>query len=252
MKKFRSRIQKIRQNLEKKELVAGVVTGIIILGVTAWLFYDSLWVTFLMIPYLPFYLEKLSEEKNHKKNMKNASQFKDGMMSISAALAVGYSMENAFREATGELENLYGEDAVMVLEFREITRKINLNENVEDALESMAQRLGLEDAIYFAEVFRFAKRSGGNLMEIIRKTAGNISDKMEVKEEIQVLISGKQMEQKIMNIMPFGIIAYLRIGAYEFIAPIYGNVLGIVAMTVCLAGYLAAKKMADQIVKIQV
>lgn len=251
-KKIRYRFSPIKANLTPAEIVAGILTGLGMLGVTAWLFYDSLWVMILMLPYLPFYLEKLSHEKSIKREIKTARQFKDGMMAISAALAVGYSVENSFREATGALENLYGKEEIMTLEFREITRKINLNENVEDALESMALRLGLEDAVYFAEVFRFAKRSGGNLMEIIRKTARNISDKMEVKEEIQVLISGKQMEQKVMNVMPFAIIAYLRVGAYEFIAPIYGNVPGMVAMSLCLAGYLAAKKMADRIVQIQV
>lgn len=242
----------IRENLTTREIYSGVLLGIAMLGITSWLFYNSVLVTFLMLPYLFVFLKNKSNEKAIKNKLHITRQFKDGMMAISAALAVGYSMENSFREATAELENLYGENETMTKEFREITRRINLNENVEDAIESMAERLGLEDAIYFAEVFRFAKRSGGNLMEIIRKTARNISDKMEVKEDIQVQISGKQMEQKIMNVMPFAIIGYLRVGAYEFIAPIYGNILGVVAMTVCLAGYLGAKKLADYFLQIEV
>lgn len=238
--------------LTRKEIFIGMAQGTIYLAVTSILFFDSLISMIFMLPYLHLHLKEKAKRKREKNYEMTSVQFKDGMLSISASLSAGYAVENAFREAAGELENLYGSEAVMVKEFKGIVRKIDLNENVEDALEVMAEKLELEEAVYFAEVFRFAKRSGGNLMEIIGKTARNIGDKIAVKEDIAVLISGKKMEQKIMNLMPYGIIAYLRIGAYEFISPIYGGLMGRVMMTVCLAGYLTAKKLSEKITEISV
>ena len=253
MDKLRKKIKNyLRFDLSKKELAAGCIIGLLYLLVTSFLFYNSIFAVFPMLFYLPVYLKQRESAIKRKKQEQINIQFKDGMLAISSALGAGYSVENAFREAVGELETLYGQDAVMVMEFKKIERKIALNENVEDALELMAENIKLEDAVYFSEVFRFAKRSGGNLVEIIAKTASNISDKIEVKEDIEVLISGKKMEQKVMNIMPYGIIAYLRLCAFEFISPMYGNLLGISVMTLCLIVYLFAGKLSAKITNIVV
>lgn len=239
-------------DLTKKEMGIAVLEGSGKLFLTAILFFNHIWVAFLMLPYLYFFLRGKEKEIRKKRQLAIGRQYKDGMMSIRASLAVGYSVENAFCEAAKELESLYGNHAILVGEFQEIQKRISLNENVEDAIEVMAKKIGLEEAVYFAEVFRYAKRSGGNLIEIIGKTAENISAKMAVQEDIEVVISGKKMEQKVMNLMPFGIIAYLRFGAYEFIEPLYDNLIGIVAMGACLAGYLLAKMLSDKITDIVV
>lgn len=244
--------EKLQFNLSKKELGMGILTGMAYLCMVALLFFNHVIAVFFLLPYLYLHLKKLEKQIQKKRQEKICIQFKDGMLGISASLLAGYSVENAFREAVRELENLYGQDAIMVQEFKKIIRKIDCNENVEDALEAMAQNINLEEASYFGEVFRYAKRSGGNLVDIIGKTAANISDKLGVSEEIQVLISGKKMEQRVMNWMPFGIIGYLRLGAYEFVAPLYGNLFGIAVMSVCLILYELAKMWSEKLVEIHV
>lgn len=243
---------KFRYELTPKECAVAAAEGVIYLIITALLFYNTILAAVVMLPYLHFHLKNKEKDKKQKHNVQVNQQFKDGMLAISSALGAGYSVENALKSAACELAGLYGENAVIVREFREINRKTAMNGNVEDALKEMAEHIEIEDAVYFAEVFRYAKRSGGNLVEIIEKTAGIISDKITVKEDINVLISGRKMEQKIMNMMPFGIIAYLRVAAYEFISPMYGNVLGAGVMTACLAAYMAAKAYAGKLIDIRV
>lgn len=238
--------------LSKKERIFAALECFICLSIISVLFYNTMLASVVMLPYFHFYLKKKEREKETKRVAKANMEFRDGMMAVSSALSAGYSVENAFKAAIRELSGLYGDNAVLVREFMEITRKVAMNDNVEDALEELAQHVGIEDAVYFAEVFRYAKRSGGNLVEIIGKTAANISDKITVKEEINVMISGKKMEQKVMNAMPFAIIIYLRLAAYEFIAPMYGNFLGVTMMTVCLLGYIGAKILSDKIIDIKV
>lgn len=239
-------------NLTAREKAKSLVTGVLILGITSKLFFNTLWMLPVMSPYLLYHLKKYENNITRRRQEETAVQFKDAMMSISAALTVGYSVENALAEALREVSGLYGEQCTMAKELRAVVSQISMNTNVEDALNKMAERIKLEDALYFSEVFRYAKRSGGNLIDIIGKTAGNINDKLTVMEDIKTLISGKRMEQKIMNVMPFMIIAYLRFGAYEFISPMYGNVLGFVTMCVCLLVYFAAGLLSEKIVDIKV
>ena len=84
------------------------------------------------------------------------------------------------------------------------------------------------------------KRSGGNMIEIIRDTASTIRQKAEVEQEIQTIISGKKMEVKVMQIMPFAMIGYLRITSPEFLVSLYGNAAGIIVMFICLFIYAIA------------
>ena len=55
-------------------------------------------------------------------------EFSDGMQAVSFALNTGYSIENAFAEAVGELELLYGKESSIVREFRMMVNRIKRNE----------------------------------------------------------------------------------------------------------------------------
>lgn len=67
-----------------------------------------------------------------------------------------------------------------------------------------------------------------------------------------MLISAKQLEQIIMDIVPIGIILYLRITADELISKMYGNMYGITVMTVCLIVYVCAVIISMKISDIKV
>ena len=52
--------------------------------------------------------------------------------------------------------------------------------------------------------------------------------------------------------MPLGILAYLTFTSGDFLEVLYGNVLGIVIMSTALGIYLAAIKLSEHILDIQV
>lgn len=187
-----------------------------------------------------------------KKRKQLNNQFKDGMLAISFALNVGYSIENSFSESIEELILLYGEDSLIVTEFYNIIRRIRRNENLEVIMEDFARASGSEDIQYFSQVFQYARKSGGDLISIIKNTASTISQKVEAENEVHTIISGKKMEQRIMEGIPFAIILYLRMSSPEFIQPLYGNLVGIVSMSICVAIYFAASYWAKRIVNINV
>lgn len=61
---------------------------------------------------------------NGKKISRKTMEFSDGMQAVSFALNTGYSIENAFAEAVGELELLYGKESSIVREFRMMVNRI--------------------------------------------------------------------------------------------------------------------------------
>jgi tight adherence protein B len=118
---------------------------------------------------------------------------------------------------------------------------------LEELLMDFAVRSGSDDIMQFAQVFAIAKRSAGNLTEIIQTTAVIISQRMDAKQEIRTQLSGRQMEQNIMKLMPFGIIFYIGTSYPGYFDTLYHNWRGVAIMTGCLAVYLAAYVLGDKI-----
>ena len=179
------------------------------------------------------------------------SQFKDGIQSISNALNTGYSIENSFGEAIKDLSLLYEKDALIIKEFRYIQRQISMNKNVEELILEFGRRSGIDDILSFAEIIRTAKRTGGDLIKVIRITSDNISERMEIQREIKTLITAKKLEGNIMSLLPVFIIVYLRICMPGFLMPLYSTLIGRMVMTGALVTYAAAVWLLQKIINIQ-
>ena len=74
-------------------------------------------------------------------------------------------------------------------------------------------------------------------MSIMKNTIRMIQERMEAEEELYTILAEKQMEFHVMCIVPMAIILYLRIGGGNLMNSLYGNLKGIVVMTICLLVY---------------
>ncbi len=229
---------------------AAEAAGLLLL--TGFLFYDRALAGLIFFPYIFFYVKKSMARYEKRRQERLAAAFRDGMQAVTAALTAGYSVENSFREALAELELLHGRKSDIYAGFVKIVNKLNLNVNIEEAFADFAAESRVEEITAFAEVLAYAKQSGGNLISIIKDTTDSIGEKIEVKREINTIISAKKLEQGIMNLVPMGIILYMRISAGEMFAGLYGSPSGAAVMTACLAVYCLAKLLADRIVDIKV
>lgn len=225
------------------------LTVVIILGA---LFYRSIFGIILLSPLIIYYrrirVKGLIKERKWKLNL----EFKDGILALAAALEAGYSAENAFEEACKDLKQIYPDNSIISQEFAYIINQIRMNITVEKALGDFAERTGIEDILSFSEVFCTAKRTGGDLINVIKITSNMISDKIEVKREIVTLITAKRLEANIMKFTPLLILVYLSVSSPGFLDPMYHNLAGAAIMTVFLLFYLAAFLIIDKIISIEV
>ena len=216
------------------------------------LFYNNVLFAVFMSPWLYFFVKEQAHMAKQKENLRFANEFKDAITAVSFALNAGYSVENSFKEALEELVVLYGKNSRIVREFSEISTRIRNNENIETVLNDFADKSDIAEIEYFAEVFGYAKRSGGDIISIIRNTASIIREKIELDNDIKTIISGKKQEQRIMTIMPFVTVAYLRFTSPEFIGVFYANISGRIFMSICLIIVIAADYIAKRIVNIEI
>lgn len=215
-------------------------------------FYRSLKVFFLLLPlgfsYPMFRRKSLKETRAFRLNQ----QFKEGILILAANLSAGYSIENALFNSSQELDMLYGEEGMINREFSSMVRQIRMNQPVEQVFFEFADRSGLEDVRNFAQVFKAAKRSGGDLVAIINHTAGVIRDKAQVREEIMNMTASKKLEQRIMNLIPFFLILYIDKASPGFFGMMYETAAGRILMTICLGVYGIAFWLSKRILDIPV
>ena len=133
-----------------------------------------------------------------------------------------------------------------------IQRKLGNNFLLEDVLFDFAGRCQIEEVMDFAQVFRIAKRKGGDLGKIIQNTAGVISEKIEIQREIQTMLTARQFEQTIMNAIPMLIIFYIKMTSPGFFDPLYHNPIGTGLMTACLIVYAFAYILGKKMTQIEV
>ena len=170
------------------------------------LFFRSLIPAALFLPGIRLFLKERKKDLLRKRRYEMLRQFTTGMQLVSASLQAGYAVENAFREALTELRRIYSQDDFIITEFHWIVSQTSLSVPIEEGLSDLGRRSGSDEIRNFAEVFQTAKRTGGDMMLIIRNTVSSIQARTETREEIEAEISGKVMDQNIMRLAPVLII----------------------------------------------
>ncbi len=229
-----------------------LIEGIGILLLFGWFFYRSFWASLILLPMLiPFYINaKRKAEEKYRHNL--GIEFRDAILSVSTSAKAGYSMENAFVYSYKDMKQLYGASSAICKELSRIEKGLRNNVVLEKLLYDLGERSRSADIREFASVFTVAKRSGGNMTEIMSNTIDLIGDRMDIEKEIDVLISAKRMEARIMEIVPFGIVFYVGLANPGFFDPLYHNLPGILLMTICMLVYVTGFFMIEKIIEIKV
>ena len=239
-------------HFSRRELAGNLLLFACLDGTIAFLFYRSIFAFLVFFPIAIPFLRKRREDLGTRRSREILAEFTTGMQMVNASLQAGYAIENSFREAIGELRKIYPEDSFIMVEFRYILSQTGLNVPIETLLLDMGHRTHIEDIRNFAEVFQTAKRTGGDMIGIIRNAVTSIQVKKETREEIETNLSGKASEQRVMSAAPIFLIAYTSFTSPGFLDVCYHNTLGIAIMTASLVIYATAYLWGRRIMQIEV
>ncbi|MCZ8521510.1 MULTISPECIES: type II secretion system F family protein [Paenibacillus] len=176
-------------------------------------------------------------------------QFKQMLAALSSSLGAGRSVESAFAEALQDLGLLYPDPETMIVkELRMILRRMENGETVESCLLNFSSRAHVDEISQFTEVFVTCKRTGGSLVQVIRRTALVIQDKLDIEQEIGVMLAQKRFESRVLSAAPVAFIGFLVWTTPDYMEPLYhgGGVLIMAAALLVLFGcYLLTQKIMD-------
>lgn len=206
----------------------------------------------MLLPYFFFGLFQEKKEQMQKEKELFAAQFRDGLQCLLASLEAGYSIENSFVNAAEDLLVMFRQEAPIVRSFRQICRQLGNGANVEELVFEMGEKSGVEEVRNFAGIFVTAKRTGGDLLGVIRSVNALLYQKQEVQREIASVLLAKQLEVKIMKLMPYGILLYFQVFSPSFLTPLYAGVFGRTVMLLVFALYCGCCFWADKMAAIDI
>lgn len=219
----------------------------------AYTFYHSVILALIIAPAGFLYPKMRIRMLIKKRKQELNNQFRDALYSLASSLNAGKSFEMAIKEVLNDLSLMYpNPNDYIICEFTAICRKLEMNETVEEGLIDFARRANLEDIDNFVDVFIISKRSGGNLIQVIKNTSDIIGDKILLNQEMETLLAQRRYEQRILNIMPPFLVIFLTWSTGDYMEPVFSSPAGRLIMTLALILLAAAYYISGKIMSIEV
>lgn len=238
--------------LSKLEIIKYSLIGALYYFVLTYLFFHSYILSIISLILFYVYLIKMDQKKKDDMDMQLRVEFKEAIYALSSSLGAGTSVERAFIKSYEDLSLVYGESSYILPYWGDVVKKISMNVPLENCLEEMAKDSDLEEIQNFASIFSIGKSKGGNLLEVIKNAVMTIGEKIDLNNELDVLIASKKYEQKILSFIIPAMILFFNIFSPEFLLPLYTNLKGRVIMLIAMLAYLISIKIGEKIVNIRV
>lgn len=239
-----------RMSVQEWTLSAAAAGALLFL--LGYVFYQHPWPALFLSMFGMLYPRLRKKELIRRRKEELKLQFQQALHMLSASLSAGRSLESAIPTVLQDLNLLYPhEEAPIIREFAELEFKLNNGVSVERAFHDLSRRAGIEEVTQFADVLTVCKRTGGNLVEVIRLTSRTIGDKIRIQQEIAVLISRKKFESKALSILPVGVVALLAFTSADYMEPLYSGA-GRVLMSIALVLLVLCQWWGQKLMEIEV
>jgi tight adherence protein B len=134
-------------------------------------------------------------------------------------------------------------------EFQRVVAEIRLGRPAEDALESLAVRVGSPDFKWAVLAVNIQREVGGNLAEILDTVADTLRERAMLRRQIKVLTAEGRLSAWVLGLLPFAIALYMYAVNPSYIGVLFDSVYGIIMIIVALVllalGIFWMKKIVD-------
>lgn len=221
-------------------------------AVTGMLFFDSaIWIL-AAVPFGILLWRMDSERYAADRKKKLREEFKDMIILLSGNLNAGYSLENSFVRTADEMRRQYGIDSMIEQELQGILHGIRCNCKIEVLLMDFGRRSEIDEVFDCANLIAATKKHGGDMIRVIRRMSAIMSEQRMSETEIETTIAAKKLEGKVMLVMPFVIVLYLRLTNPGYMEVLYRTGAGRLVMAAGLMLVCFACWLVDRITKIEV
>jgi tight adherence protein B len=170
-------------------------------------------------------------------------QLPSALTMLASSLRSGYSLLRAFQVLAEELQPPISEEVRRVLD------ETNVGYSLDQALTNLVQRTQSADVKLVVTAVQIQSRVGGNLAEILDKTAALIRDRFQLSSEISALTAEGRMSTAVLVGLPIGLGVIINVLSPGYLSPLWTDPLGRMMLGAAAGmlglGVLMIKKMLD-------
>lgn len=124
------------------------------------------------------------------------AQLPDMLALLSGTLRAGYSISQGFESVSTEIDEPMGR------ELRRVVSEARLGRPLEEALESVAERMDSEDFSWAVMAIRIQREVGGNLAELLMTVAETMTERERLRRDVSTLTAEGRMSAIVIGILP--------------------------------------------------
>ena len=190
--------------------------------------------------FLLFFMPAMEKRREKKRRIALRNQFGEVAQSLSGLLLAGYSAENAMVKALEQQREMGREKSELFPVLEAMCRQLTLGVPLERLWEEYGTQCGVEEINEFSRAFSLARRTGASLPGILNRVTVQLGISIQTENQIDTLLSGKRLEQRIMLLMPAAILLFVSLTSPDMLSVMYETWQGRGLMSVFLAIYVGA------------
>ncbi|MCP3910125.1 MAG: VWA domain-containing protein [Actinomycetia bacterium] len=168
------------------------------------------------------------------------AQLPDTLHLLAGTLKAGYSLQQGFEATSHEVIDPMG------AELRRVMTEARLGRDLEDALESAAERLESDDFAWAVMAIKIQREVGGNLAELLMTVGETMQARDRLRGEVAALTAEGKVSAIVLGLLPVGLGAAMWVINPDYINLLItertGNFMLGGAITLALVGFAWMKK----------
>ena len=188
----------------------------------------------------------LARYLDNKRREKFNQQLPEALATMSNALRAGFSISQAFDSVVEQGEPPVSE------EFAIVQQQLKIGMSFENALESLAGRVGSDDLTLVTTAVLISRKTGGNVTEIFDKISETIRGRMRIERKVKSLTAQGRLQGIVVSLMPIFLGVIMTIIRPNLMIPFLTSATGVLAIlgmcVLIVFGWLMIRK----IIKIDV
>jgi tight adherence protein B len=216
----RTRLEEAFVFIDPNKLFMLTLLGVVVIPPLTWFLSRNLLMAG-MAAVLVFALPRILFARHAKKRrLKMVVQLPDVLLMLGSSLRAGTSLQIALDIAIRETP------APLSQELGVVVREQRLGLALEDALESMAARLKLEEVDLVVAAMTIARDVGGNLAETLDQLAATLRAKAVMEGKIRSLTSQGKLQGLIVGLLPAFLLVVLSYMQHDAMQPLFHTYIG--------------------------
>jgi tight adherence protein B len=181
-----------------------------------------------------------------RERYKFADQLADHLQVVSSAMRAGHSFVGALSVANTDAPEPTRR------EFERAVADERLGVPIEDALDTIADRMASPDLVHAALVAKLQRETGANAAEVLDRVAATIRERQELRRHIRALTAQQRIARWVLTALPLALLGVLVLVSPGYIDPLFEEPGGRVLLAAGLFGMVTGGYLLKRMVEIEV